>query len=68
MSKLVKLKIKTITRGMKKNRVTTISAGARKANGANRPCNREKVRFFALEEMGRRDFPLSPVCPFFFTE
>jgi len=66
MSKLVKLKIKTMPSGMKKNRVTTISAGARKAYGANRPCNREKVRFFAFEEMGKGSSP-SPVCSFLFT-
>jgi len=53
---------------MKKNRVTTISAGVRKAYGANPPCNREKIRFFAFKGRGRGDFPLSPVCPFFFTE
>ncbi len=53
---------------MKKNRVTTISAGARKAYGANRPCNREKTQFFAFKEMGREGSPLSPIFPFLFTE
>jgi len=42
ISRLVKLKIKTITKGIKKNRVTTTRVGERKAYGNN--------QFFSLEK------------------
>jgi len=68
MSNLVKLRINTITSGIKKNRVITINAGERKAYGANRPCNREKVQFFTFKERERGKIPLSPLCFFLFIE
>jgi hypothetical protein len=42
---LVKLRIKTITKGIKKNRVTTIRVGERKAYGNNQLFNLEKNDF-----------------------
>jgi hypothetical protein len=39
ISRLVKLKIKTITKGIKKNRVTTTRVGERKAYGNNQLFN-----------------------------
>jgi hypothetical protein len=45
ISRLVKLKIKTITKGIKKNRVTTIRLGERKAYGNKQLFNLEKNDF-----------------------
>jgi len=42
---LVKLKIKTITKGIKKNKVTTTRAGERKACGNKQLFNLEKSDF-----------------------
>jgi hypothetical protein len=51
ISRLVKLKIKTITKGIKKNRVTTIRVGERKAYGNKQLFNLEKnnIEFGKLE-------------------
>jgi hypothetical protein len=45
ISKFVKLKIKTITKGIKKNKVTTTRLGERKAYGNNQLFNLEKNDF-----------------------
>jgi len=45
ISRLVKLKIKTITKGIKKNKVTTTRVGERKAYGNNQLFNLEKNDF-----------------------
>jgi hypothetical protein len=45
ISRLVKLKIKTITKGIKKNKVTTTRVGERKAYGNKQLFNLEKNDF-----------------------
>jgi len=55
---LVKLKIKTITKGIKKNRVTTIRVGERKAYGNNQLFNLEK-NDFEFGKLEREFLPLS---------
>jgi len=49
ISKFVKLKIKTITKGIKKNRVTTIRLGERKAYGNKQLFNLEKNDFVSVK-------------------
>jgi len=55
---LVKLKIKTITKGIKKNKVTTTRLGERKAYGNNQLFNLEKNDFVS-GKLEREPFSLS---------
>ncbi len=62
ISRLVKLKIKTITKGIKKNRVTTTRVGVRKAYGNKQLFNLEKSDF----EFGKLEREMSSLSNLIF--